>query len=67
MRVQVQAPLLSVLHTRPDFRPAFDPLQRMAQQWVHNDPVAAQGVIDTLTAIEARRAPVAAPNLTALP
>ncbi len=60
MLAQVQAPLLAVLQTSPDFRPAFEPLQRMAQQLAQTDPAAAQALIDTLAAIDARRAPALA-------
>ena len=57
MLAQVQAPLLAVLQTSPDFRPAFDPLQRMAQQLRNSEPEAAQALLDALAAIEARRGP----------
>ena len=55
MLAQVQGPLLAVLQTSPDFRPAFDPLQRMAQQLQHSDPAAAQALEQALAAVEARR------------
>ena len=57
MLAQVQEPLLAVLQTSPDFRPAFDPLQRMAQQLRRSDPAAAQALLDRLADIQARRAP----------
>lgn len=55
MLAQVQAPLLEVLHTSPDFSPAFDPLQRMAQQLAGRDPGAALALAEALAAVEARR------------
>jgi len=57
MLAQVQEPLLAVLQTSPDFRPAFDPLQRMAQQLRRSDPAAAQALLDRLADIQARREP----------
>jgi spermidine synthase len=57
MLAQVQEPLLAVLQTSPDFRPAFDPLQRMAQQLRRSDPAAGQALLDTLAVIEAQRRP----------
>ena len=60
MLAQVQAPLLAVLQTSPDFRPAFDPLQRMAQQLAQTDAVAAQALLEALAAVEGRRMPPAA-------
>ena len=59
MLAQVQAPLLAVLQTSPDFRPAFDPLQRMAQQLAQTDAVAAQALLAALAAVEGRRMPPA--------
>ena len=66
MLVQVQAPLLALLQTSPDFRPAFDPLKRMARQLANSDPVAAQSLLDALAAIEARRAPIGASDTAPL-
>ena len=60
MLAQVQAPLLAVLQTSPDFAPALEPLRRMAQQLALTDPAAAQALLDNLAAVEARRGPVAA-------
>lgn len=67
MLAQVQAPLLAVLQTSPDFRPAFDPLQRMAQQLQNQDPAAAQDLMAALAAVEARRAPALVSNVAAQP
>ncbi len=57
MLAQVQAPLLAVLQTSPDFRPAFEPLLRMAEQMQVSEPDAARTLTDTLAALEARRWP----------
>jgi spermidine synthase len=59
MLAQVQAPLLAVLKTSPDFRPAFEPLQRMAQQLQHSDPAEAQALLEALAAVDALRFPAA--------
>jgi spermidine synthase len=51
MLAQVREPLLAVLRTSPDFRPARDPLQRMAAALAAEDPVAARGLMDELARI----------------
>jgi spermidine synthase len=38
MLAQVQAPLLEVLTLSPDFRPAYEPLLRLAQALEPQDP-----------------------------
>jgi spermidine synthase len=50
MLSQVQAPLLSVLRTSPDFRPAYDPLLRMAGALsADSDLPAARALLTELT------------------
>lgn len=44
MLAQVREPLLAVLRTSPEFRPAREPLQRMAQALAASDPAAAQAL-----------------------
>ena len=61
MLAQVQTPLLAVLQTSPDFQPAFDPLQRMAQELAQTDAAAAQALLRALAAVEARRMSPAMP------
>ena len=62
---QVGAPLLGVLRTSPDFRPAYDPLLAMAQALAERDPVQATALLETLNAIQPAR-PEAAAALRAL-
>ena len=45
---QVREPLLAVLRISPDFRPAHDPLQRMALALQASDPAAARALLDEL-------------------
>jgi spermidine synthase len=45
MLAQVQAPLLAVLRTSVDFRPAYDPLLGMASALAAEDPDAAQALL----------------------
>ncbi|MES2717442.1 MAG: fused MFS/spermidine synthase [Pseudomonadota bacterium] len=54
MLAQVQAPLLAVLRTSADFRPADEPLRRMARALAQQDPVAAQQLQATLQQITGR-------------
>lgn len=65
MLAQVQAPLLSVLRTSPDFRPAYDPLLRMAAALGRSDPAAARELLAELAQIQPRR-PEAGELLSAL-
>jgi spermidine synthase len=66
MLAQVQAPLLEVLRTSPDFRPAYDPLLAMAQRLATDDPAAARRLLQALVErVPARREAAAA--LAALP
>lgn len=48
MLAQVREPLLSVLHTSPDFRPAYDPLLRMAAALSRVDRDAARTLLGEL-------------------
>jgi spermidine synthase len=52
MLAQVRAPLLSVLHTSPDFRPAYDPLVMMAGALAQVDAGAARSLLRELSAIQ---------------
>jgi spermidine synthase len=52
---QVQEPLLAVLSTSPDFRPAYDPLLRMAGALAAQDPAAAQTLLQALAAAQPAR------------
>ena len=56
MLAQVQAPLLDVLRTSPDFRPAYDPLLRMAQALVQQqDPAGARSLLQALARLQPAR------------
>lgn len=48
MLAQVRKPLLNVLHTSPDFRPAYDPLLRMAMALSRVDRDAARTLLGEL-------------------
>jgi spermidine synthase len=48
MLAQVRAPLLSVLNISPDFRPAYDPLLRMAAALARTDASAARALLSAL-------------------
>jgi len=52
MLAQVQAPLLAVLHTSPDFRPAYNPLLRMATALAPSDPPAARALLSELAQLQ---------------
>ena len=52
MLQQVQAPLLAVLRLSPDFRPAYEPLLRMAQALARTDPVAAAALLRELQRLQ---------------
>jgi spermidine synthase len=62
MLLQVQAPLLSVLRISPDFRPAYDPLLRMAAALERSDRPAARALLDALARAQPAR-PEAAQRL----
>lgn len=48
MLAQVRAPLLAVLRISPDFRPAYDPLLRLAAALGPRDPAAARALLTEL-------------------
>jgi spermidine synthase len=53
---QVAGPLFDVLELSPDFRPAYDPLLRMALALVESDPAAGCGVLRRLAEASPQRA-----------
>jgi len=55
MLAQVREPLLAVLETSPDFRPAYDPLLRMAAQLAEEDAPAARTLLAELANIQPAR------------
>ena len=55
MLAQVQEPLLAVLKISPDFRPAYDPLLRIAQALVPTMPAAARGLLAELAHLQPAR------------
>ncbi|MET0533566.1 MAG: spermidine synthase, partial [Steroidobacter sp.] len=55
MLAQVRDPLLSVLHISPDFRPAYDPLLRMAAALSQVDRHAARSLLGELQQTQPRR------------
>ena len=59
MLAQVQAPLLATLQTSPDFRPAYDPLLRMALALHRDDPAAARRLLGSLQAAAPQRSEAA--------
>jgi spermidine synthase len=65
---QVAQPLLAVLRTSADFRPAYDPLLHMAVALAPSDPATARALLAALAQIQPAR-PEAADALrqTALP
>ena len=65
MLAQVREPLLSVLRVSPDFRPAYDPLLRMAQALASTDPGAARALLTALAQAQPAR-PEAAQALRGL-
>jgi spermidine synthase len=48
MLSQVREPLLAVLRISPDFRPAYDPLLRMAAALARIDPPAGRTLLTEL-------------------
>jgi spermidine synthase len=48
MLAQVREPLLSVVRISPDFRPAYDPLLRMASALASTDAAAARALLNEL-------------------
>ena len=55
MLAQVREPLLDVLHTSPDFRPAYDPLLRMAVALSRIDRDAARTLLGQLQQVQPAR------------
>lgn len=69
MLAQVQQPLLAVLRISPDFRPAYDPLLRMAAALAPTDPHGALALLNELRAAQPARQEAArlADHLAAMP
>ncbi|MGJ7512623.1 fused MFS/spermidine synthase [Variovorax sp. GT1P44] len=65
MLAQVREPLLSVLRISPDFRPAYDPLLRMAETLARSDPREARALLEDLQRVQPGR-PEAGPALRQL-
>lgn len=59
MLAQVREPLLSVLRISPDFRPAYDPLLRMATALGRTDAAAARALLADLQQAQPSRAEAA--------
>jgi spermidine synthase len=55
MLAQVREPLMAVLRISPDFRPAYDPLVRMAGALGQSDPSAARALLSGLIQIQPDR------------
>ena len=55
MLAQVRGPLLDVLRLSPDFRPAYDPLLRMALALSESDPAGARGLLGELRRLQPAR------------
>jgi spermidine synthase len=55
MLARVREPLLSVLRESPDFRPAYDPLVRLATAVAPQNPVAAQSLLAELARLQPAR------------
>ena len=66
MLAQVRKPLLDVLTISPDFRPAYDPLVRMAADLSRVDTDAARALLTDLERVQPSR-PEAARLLHELP
>ena len=56
MLAQVREPLLAVLRISPDFRPAYDPLLRMAVALARSDAAGARALLTELKHIQPARA-----------
>ena len=59
MLAQVREPLLSVLRISPDFRPAYDPLLRMANALAPHDPAGARALLLELARVQPARSEAA--------
>jgi spermidine synthase len=55
MLAQVRGPLMDVLRTSPEFRPAYDPLLRMAVALARQDRRAAQALLSALVQVQPAR------------
>jgi len=55
MLAQVREPLLAVLRISPDFRPAYDPLLRMARALARVDARAARELLTDLERVQPSR------------
>ncbi len=55
MLAQVRAPLLAELRMSPDFRPAYDPLLRMARALAASDPQASDELLAELARLQPGR------------
>lgn len=55
MLAQVRDPLLAVLRISPDFRPAYDPLLRMAAELARSDPAQSRALLSELVRIQPAR------------
>jgi spermidine synthase len=55
MLAQVREPLLEVLRISPEFRPAFEPLMRLAAAIAPADPDAARQLLDELESLRTTR------------
>jgi spermidine synthase len=55
MLAQVREPLLAVLRTSPDFRPAYDPLLAMADALARTDAAAARQLLTELARVQPAR------------
>lgn len=55
MLSQVREPLMDVLRISPDFRPAYDPLLRMAAALERTDPAAARSLLEELKLVQPAR------------
>ncbi len=55
MLAQVREPLLAVLRASPDFRPAYDPLLRLAAALARTDAVTAHRLLEELARLQPTR------------
>jgi spermidine synthase len=55
MLEQVREPLLEVLRISPDFRPAYDPLLRLAAELARSDPAQSRRVLAELAMLQPSR------------